>query len=79
MAFSDEYFEKNKKDILSNYYHYCEKITYPSPLYCSTKPTNELENNEALDRNRYFWLIISKRKIASTLTFLGGCFAATCI
>lgn len=58
MAFSDEYFEKNKKDILSNYYHYCEKITYPSPLYCSTKPTNELENNEALDRNRYFWLII---------------------
>ena len=25
MAFNEDYFEKNKKDIINNYYKYCEK------------------------------------------------------
>lgn len=58
MAFSEEFFRKNERDILKNYYQYCEKITYSSPLYCSTKPTSELENNKSVDRNRYFWLVL---------------------
>ncbi|MBT9778977.1 hypothetical protein GPL15_21095 [Clostridium sp. MCC353] len=58
MAFSDDYLKKNEKDILHNYYKYCEKILYSSPLYCSTKPTSELENNFKADINRYFWLIV---------------------
>lgn len=57
MAFGEDYFDKNKKDILKNYYHYCEKITYASPLYCSAKPTSELKSNKEADLNRYFWLI----------------------
>lgn len=58
MAFNEDYFEKNKKNILKNYYQYCEYITYCSPLYCSTKPTSELINNDKADRNRYFWLLL---------------------
>lgn len=58
MAFSEKYFEKNRRNILKNYYEYCERITYCSPLYCSTKPTNELTNNKLIDRNRYFWMIL---------------------
>ena len=58
MAFSENYFEKNKKDILNDYYRFCESITYCSPLYCSTKPTSELINNNESDRNRYFWLLL---------------------
>lgn len=59
MAFGEDYFDKNKKDILINYYKYCERVTYASPLYCSTKPTNELDNNKKADINRYFWLILN--------------------
>lgn len=58
MAFSEDYFEKNKKNILKKYYQYCECITYCSPLYCATKPTSELVNNDEADRNRYFWLLL---------------------
>lgn len=58
MAFSENYFEKNKKNILKSYYQYCEYITYCSPLYCSTKPTSELINSSEADRNRYFWLLL---------------------
>ncbi len=43
MAFGEKYFEENRKDIIRNYYQYCEKVTYATPLYCSTKPTRELE------------------------------------
>ena len=59
MAFSEDYFEKNKNDILKNYYHFCERITYCSPLYCSAKPTGELINNNEIDRSRYFWLLLN--------------------
>lgn len=59
MAFGEKYFDENKKDILKNYYGYCEKITYASPLYCSAKPTSELENNKEVDINRYFWLFLN--------------------
>lgn len=62
MAFSDDFMKKNKKDILNNYFAYCEKITYSSPLYCSAKPTSELKSNCLADRNRYFWLIIKKQE-----------------
>jgi hypothetical protein len=58
MTFSQDYFDKNKKSILVNYFSYCEKIKYPSPLYCSAKPTSELKNNIEKDRNRYFNLFV---------------------
>lgn len=60
MAFNDDYFIKNKKDILTNYYSYCEKMSYISPLYCSAKPTSELDNNVKADINRYFNLFFNK-------------------
>lgn len=59
MAFGEKYFEENMKDIIRNYYQYCEKVTYASPLYCSTKPTSELENTAGIDRNRYYWLVLN--------------------
>lgn len=59
MAFGEKYFEENRKDIIRNYYRYCEKVTYASPLYCSTKPTGELENSNGVDRNRYYWLVLN--------------------
>lgn len=59
MAFGEKYFEENMKDIIRNYYQYCEKVTYASPLYCSTKSTGELENNNGIDRNRYYWLVLN--------------------
>lgn len=31
MAFGEKYFEKNKKNIIRNYYKYCEKVTYATP------------------------------------------------
>lgn len=62
MAFGEEYFEENKKDIIRNYYQYCEKVTYATPLYCSTKPTSELKNNSDADRNRYYWLVLKSGK-----------------
>lgn len=58
MAFSEDFFDKNKKQIIANYFSYCEKIKYPSPLYCSAKPTSELKNNIESDRNRYFNLFV---------------------
>lgn len=58
MAFEEVYFETNKEDILKNYYQFCEKISYSAPLYCSSKPTNELECDSSSDKNRYFWLIL---------------------
>lgn len=68
MAFGEDFFRKNEKDILENYYQYCEKVTYSSPLYCSTKPTGELENNEKADRNRYFWLVLKGNKSEDVVT-----------
>lgn len=62
MAFGEEYFEENRKDIIKNYYQYCEKVTYATPLYCSTKPTSELKNNSDADRNRYYWLVLKSGK-----------------
>ena len=59
MAFAEKYFEENMKDIIRNYDRYCEKVTYASPLYCSTKPTGELENSNGVDRNRYYWLVLN--------------------
>lgn len=58
MAFGEKYFEENRKDIIKNYYQHCEKVTYATPLYCSTKPTRELEWGNSMDRNRYYWLIL---------------------
>lgn len=58
MAFGEKYFEENKKDIIRNYYKYCEKVTYATPLYCSTKPTSDLENHSSIDKNRYYWLVL---------------------
>lgn len=58
MAFGEKYFEENRKDIIRNYYKYCEKVAYVTPLYCSTKPTSELKNDSDIDRNRYYWLVL---------------------
>lgn len=62
MVFGEEYFKENQKDIINNYYKYCEKVTYASPLYCSTKPTSELQNNSGIDANRYYWLVLKRIK-----------------
>lgn len=58
MAFNEKYFEKNKKDIINDYYRYCEKIEYNSPLYCATKPTSENYECNNENRKRYFWIIL---------------------
>lgn len=58
MAFDEKYFNQNKKKILKNYYKYCEKIEYTSPLYCATKPTKENRENSEENRKRYFWLVV---------------------
>lgn len=58
MVFNEKYFETNKKDILKNYYKYCERIEYASPLYCATKPTNENYECSNENRKRYFWLVL---------------------
>lgn len=58
MAFNDEYFQENQCDILKNYYEYCEKIAYSSPLYCATKPTNVLEAQAEDGNYQYFWLLL---------------------
>lgn len=58
MAFNTDYFKKNMRKIVNNYYIYCEKIKYQSPLYCSAKPTSELDNNQKADINRYFNLVV---------------------
>lgn len=60
MVFGEEYFKKNQKDIVNNYYKYCERVTYASPLYCSTKPTSKLQNNNETDVNRYYWLHLKR-------------------
>lgn len=59
MAFSEEYFNTQKNEIINDYYSYCEKVEYNSPLYCATKPTSE--NLECSDENRkrYFWLFLN--------------------
>ena len=69
MAFSADYFEKNEESILKDYYGYCERVTYASPLYCSTKPTSELKNNNDEDINRYFWLFLRDTLEAKFKTF----------
>ena len=58
MAFNEEYFETNKKSIINDYYRYCEKVEYNSPLYCATKPTNENYECNEENRKRYFWIIL---------------------
>ena len=62
MAFNEKYFDKNKKEIIKYYYKFCESIQYSSPLYCSAKPTCELDNNDKADRSRYFWFILKSSK-----------------
>lgn len=60
MVFGEKYFEEHQKDIINNYYKYCERVTYASPLYCSTKPTSELQNHNGADENRYYWLHLKR-------------------
>lgn len=60
MVFGEKYFKEHQKFIINNYYKYCERVTYASPLYCSTKPTSELQNNNGVDANRYFWLHLKR-------------------
>lgn len=55
MVFSTDYFEKNKDKIVSNYYEYCEKIEYSTPLYCEAKPYFQEDDPK---RNEYFWIIL---------------------
>lgn len=58
MAFSENFFKKNKKEIIVNYFSYCEKVKYASPLYCSAKSTNESNNNAQVDINSYSNLFV---------------------
>lgn len=60
MAFSDKYFEANKEKILNNYFDFCNRVEYSTPLYCSTKPTAEEKQEHSKDINRYFWLVLTK-------------------
>lgn len=69
MAFEEGYFKRHKRKILKKYYKCCEQITYASPLYCATKPTNELKNNKDADKSRYFWLFLNTAGDDSVETF----------
>ena len=58
MAFSDNYFSSNKKLILNDYASICEKVMYVTPLYCATKPTQEIEDDPDKEGQRYFNLML---------------------
>lgn len=60
MAFSEDYFTLYQDEILNEYYSFCNRINYPSPLYCSTKPVNEVDDNNYIDINRYFFLFLKR-------------------
>lgn len=60
MVFSSDYFEKNRNEIVSNYYKYCEKIEYSTPLYCEAKPYFQKDDPE---RNEYFWIILKMNSL----------------
>lgn len=57
MAFEEEYFIENQKDIIRNYFEYCERVHCCSPLFCSTKPAGKWMDNDELTSDRYFWLV----------------------
>ncbi|MHB8130079.1 MAG: hypothetical protein ACYDEX_13885 [Mobilitalea sp.] len=56
MAFEDEYLNKNKKEIISNYYSCCERLNLQNPLYCAARQTNP--NLECETRNRFVNLFL---------------------
>lgn len=68
MAFEDEYFESNKKQIIRNYYFYCNEVRNSTPLYCILqsylRTEDEAENtgftlrfiNLCKDGEKCFWL-----------------------
>lgn len=56
MAFEDQYFNKNKKKIVSNYYNCCERLNLQNPLYCAARPTNP--KLECETRNRFINLFL---------------------
>lgn len=56
MAFENEYFNKNKKKIISKYYDHCERLNLHNPLYCAARQTNP--KLECETRNRFVNLIL---------------------
>lgn len=63
MAFEKEYFDKNKKRIIKDYYSFCEKQILPNPMYCVARPTNpNFHFEEGKESNRYIKLYISMQK-----------------
>ena len=56
MAFEDDFFKKNKKRIVAEYYAFCEKVQLQNPLYCSARQTNPTIVSE--DKNRYINLAL---------------------
>jgi len=56
MAFEDEYFKKNKKEIIRNYYGYCQRLNLQNPRYCAARQTNP--KLECETRNRYVKLFL---------------------
>lgn len=56
MAFENEYFNKNKKKIIRNYYEHCARLSLQNPLYCATRQTNP--KLECETRNRFVNLFL---------------------
>lgn len=69
MIFGDSYFKKHIKGILKNYYDYCERISYSSPIYCAAKPTKEERETATAIRKRYFWVVTRLQKPEETKIF----------
>jgi hypothetical protein len=56
MAFEDDFFSKNKKKIIANYYAFCEKVQLQNPLYCAARQTNP--DFKCEKRNRFINLAL---------------------
>lgn len=69
MIFGDGYFKKHVKGILKNYYDYCERVSYSSPIYCAAKPTKEERETAAAIRKRHFWVVTRLQKPEETKIF----------
>lgn len=41
LVFGEKYFEKNQKDIINNYYQYCEKVTYVRKVFTFYRQLND--------------------------------------
>lgn len=60
MAFEEEYFNRNQKKIIKDYYGFCERQNLPNPIYCAARQTDPSLICEK--RNRFINLLIQRPK-----------------